>query len=281
MLANTAFQYSIDPRQIQPGSHAELHLSVPLNRGESESLVEIRDELLFEVKDLRILEKTSERTSCCLDLKYVMTGYHDQIFSLPPIEIKTLGNSFSTESVSLTVQSSRGPEDNELRESFSNISKPIPFLKWLRYLAMALGLSALLGYAYKKWKGLPKRIRKSAPPQIPVLVEDPHHWIKKQLAILKAKIEKDPTNEWLVDEWSMIIKEFIFRTKSLPTKSWTTIEIKKALSIDPFVAQLLPSLEKSDRCKFDPRLKPLNKLTELMYSLISETEKNLSLCGNS
>lgn len=278
--AENSFDYSVAPRTIQPGSHAELRIRVPLNPSDSESSIEVKDELLFKLEDIYILEKTSERTDCCLNLKYIITGYKDHNSSLPPIEIKAPGNTFSTESVPLSVQSSRSLEDNELREVFDTIAKPIPYFKWLRVL---FGLALLAGaftYIFKKWKTRKKTVKRPVKTTLPILVEDPNEWIRKQLVLLKTKLKNEPNNQWLVDDWSDILRGYLFRKKSLPAQSWTTTEIKKTLLNDPFVAPLVPCLEQSDLIKFSPNSDSDQKISELVHYFITETESRLALCGN-
>jgi hypothetical protein len=257
-----------------------LRIRVPLNPDETESSVDIGDSQLFELKDISVLEKASERTACCLELRYELTGYQDLSTHLPPIEFKTAGNSFSTELLDLKVQSLRAQEDNELREIFPTLPLPWPYLKWLKRLTIIFLMSGLGLYLFQKWKNRPKRRKSVLKPITTLPKEDPHLWLKQQLSQLKAKLKEDPSNEIWVDEWSQIIRGFLFRSNCVPATSWTTREIRKCLAGNPFVSGILAYLENSDQFKFSPASVDENHVFKLVSQFINETEKSLTLCGN-
>ncbi len=280
LQADENFQFSLTPETISPGSHAVLKLSVPLNKSETDASVEIHDNILFESPDVFILEKTSERTECCLEIKYELTGYKDISVVLPAFEIKTPGNSFSTERLPLTIQSTRTLEDNELRETFPVLPIPLPYWKWAKRFILWTLFSIVALALLKKVKKLTRTSRRPAQKPRFIPTEDPDIWLKKKLEYLKKKTQEQPQNEFLVDEWSQIIREFVFRKRALPALCWTTKELKKALSEDSLLKSLIPNFEKSDQYKFSLNSKRSESSLNLVTQFITETETHFRLCGN-
>ncbi len=279
LFGSEVFNYSLLPSTIQPGNHAVLRITIPLEKEEDETSVTVNDSLLFESKELHILEKSLERTACCLEIKYELTGYKSNEYVLPPLELKTRGNSFSTETKTLIVQSHRSPEDNELRESFTLLHPPIPYYKWLKRILMALFLISSLLFIFKKLKSRPKA-RKARPIIVPPMPkEEPLVWLKKQIQLLKLKLKEDPTNPLLVDDWSQMIRGYVERLDSVPALCWTTRELKKCLTHKPQLNKMIPCLETSDNFKFQPEVKSKKPSSSLVEHFIKETETHLILCG--
>jgi len=253
---------------------------VPLDNEETETSVFVNDSLLFENKSIQLLEKTSERTPCCLEIKYELTSYKIETLTLPPLEIKTKSNSFSTEAKNLVIEGKRPLDDNEIRESFSDLTPPLPLTRWAKKCLALLGLSLLFYLAFKKIKSLkPRRSRNQKP--LPVQPkEHPNDWLKNQLNLLKKKLTQDPSNPLLVDEWSRIIREYVERSVCVPAMCWTTREIKKSLETQTPVLKLIPCLEDSDHFKFQPYFKGERAVFSLVTHFIKETEAHLIICGN-
>lgn len=196
LFASEPFTYSLTPSTIQPGNHAVLRLSVPIEPQENEGSITVNDALLFESPELIVLEKTSERTDCCLTISYDLTGYKSKSYLLPPIEIKTHGNSFSTETKTLAIASLRPEEDNEIRESFGALTPPFPFRKWGKIVGLLLILTFLLVTLPKKLKLLYRKRPLYQTKKVPTIpTEDPLLWLKKQIHQLKLKHKQDPFNE--------------------------------------------------------------------------------------
>lgn len=280
LLGKEPFTYSISPQQIQPGNHAVLRVSVPLEKEETEASVQVNDRLLFEQSSLHVLEKSSQRNSCCLELKYEITGYNTEKIKLPPIEIKTESNSFSTEASFLEVLTLREPQDNELRESFSTLTVPFPWLKWARYFLSLLVVGAV-AYSLIRWfKRISPRKRLQHRPAPPPPKEDPLKWLRRQIEELKRKLRDDPTNPQLIDDWSHMIKGFCEKSELGPARCWTTSEMQKAIKTDSEIHKLIPCLQESDWFKFQPVKNQKIAISDLITKFISETESHLFLCGN-
>lgn len=282
LFASEQFTYSLTPSTIQPGNHAVLSLSVPIEPQENEGSVTVNDTLLFENRELLVLEKTSERTDCCLTIRYDLTGYKSNSYLLPPIEIKTHGNSFSTETKTLAIASLRPDEDNEIRESFGALNPPFALKKWVKIVGLILILTFLLFTLPQKIKLLYRKrppYRTQKVPTIPT--EDPLLWLKKQIHQLKLKHKQDPSNDLLIDEWSGIIRGYVGRVSSVPALTWTTAELKIFFSTSGRFLKMIPSLESSDQFKFQTQLRTEDSITLLIIKYIQETEEHLLLCGNS
>lgn len=279
LLGSEPFTFSLEPSTIQPGHHAVLKLRVPLNPNEDESTTTVNDSYLFNSQDLYVLEKSSERTECCLEIKYDLTGYKNQTYSLSPIEIKTRSNSFSTEKTVFTVQALRGQEDNELREVFDTLPLPLPYKQWIKRILLAIAAWGLARYLLLKYRRRSKKPRTQSITVASPPPEDPMIWLKNQLRILKIKLEEDPTNEFLVDEWGRIIRGYVGRLNSSPALAWTTLELKKLISEQSPVHRLIPCLQTSDQFRFQNPSKDQKSIPTLITHFISETENHLILCG--
>ncbi|MFM8314071.1 MAG: hypothetical protein ACKOA8_07270 [Deltaproteobacteria bacterium] len=279
LLGSEPFTFSLEPSTIQPGHHAVLKLRVPLDPSEDESTTTVNDSYLFNSPDLYVLEKSSERTDCCLELKYDLTGYKNQTYSLSPIEIKTRSNSFSTEKTFFTVQTLRGQDDNELREVFDTLPLPLRYKKWIERILLALAAWGLVRYFILKYRKRPKKHRTQAVTHPSPPPEDPRVWLKNQLRILKSKLEEDPTNEFLIDEWGRIIRGYVGRLNSSPALAWTTLELKKLISEQSPILKLIPCFESSDRFRFQNPVKDQNSIPSLVNHFITETENHIILCG--
>ena len=281
LFASEQFTYSLTPSTIQPGNHAVLRLSVPIEPQENEGSITVNDALLFESPELIVLEKTSERTDCCLTISYDLTGYKSKSYLLPPIEIKTHGNSFSTETKTLAIASLRPEEDNEIRESFGALTPPFAFRKWGKIVGLILILTFLLVTLPKKLKLLYKKRPLYQTKKVPTIpTEDPLLWLKKQIHQLKLKHKQDPFNDLLIDEWSRIIRGYVGRVSAVPALTWTTRELKIGVSTSVPILKMIPSLESSDQFKFQTEIRTEDSVTLLIGKYIQETEKHLLLCGN-
>ncbi|NQW46009.1 MAG: hypothetical protein HQ462_11470 [Deltaproteobacteria bacterium] len=281
LFASEPFTYSLTPSTIQPGNHAVLRLSVPIEPQENEGSITVNDALLFESPELIVLEKTSERTDCCLTISYDLTGYKSKSYLLPPIEIKTHGNSFSTETKTLAIASLRPEEDNEIRESFGALTPPFPFRKWGKIVGLLLILTFLLVTLPKKLKLLYRKRPLYQTKKVPTIpTEDPLLWLKKQIHQLKLKHKQDPFNDLLIDEWSRIIRGYVGRVSAVPALTWTTRELKIGVSTSVPILKMIPSLESSDQFKFQTEMRTEDSVTLLIGKYIQETEKHLLLCGN-
>ncbi len=281
LFASEQFTYSLTPSTIQPGNHAVLTLSVPIEPQENEGSITVNDALLFESPELIVLEKTSERTDCCLTISYDLTGYKSKSYLLPPIEIKTHGNSFSTETKTLAIASLRSEEDNEIRESFGALTPPFAFRKWGKIVGLILILTFLLVTLPKKLKLLYRKRPLYQTKKVPTIpTEDPLLWLKKQIHQLKLKHKQDPFNDLLIDEWSRIIRGYVGRVSAVPALTWTTRELKIFFSTSVPILKMIPSLESSDQFKFQTEIRTEDSVTLLIGKYIQETEKHLLLCGN-
>ncbi len=281
LFASEQFTYSLTPSTIQPGNHAVLRLSVPIEPQENEGSITVNDALLFESPELIVLEKTSERTDCCLTISYDLTGYKSKSYLLPPIEIKTHGNSFSTETKTLAIASLRPEEDNEIRESFGALTPPFAFRKWGKIVGLILILTFLLVTLPKKLKLLYRKRPLYQTKKVPTIpTEDPLLWLKKQIHQLKLKHKQDPFNDLLIDEWSRIIRGYVGRVSAVPALTWTTRELKIGVSTSVPILKMIPSLESSDQFKFQTEIRTEDSVTLLIGKYIQETEKHLLLCGN-
>ncbi len=281
LFASEPFTYSLTPSTIQPGNHAVLRLSVPIEPQENEGSITVNDALLFESPELIVLEKTSERTDCCLTISYDLTGYKSKSYLLPPIEIKTHGNSFSTETKTLAIASLRPEEDNEIRESYGALTPPFPFRKWGKIVGLLLILTFLLVTLPKKLKLLYRKRPLYQTKKVPTIpTEDPLLWLKKQIHQLKLKHKQDPFNDLLIDEWSRIIRGYVGRVSAVPALTWTTRELKIGVSTSVPILKMIPSLESSDQFKFQTEMRTEDSVTLLIGKYIQETEKHLLLCGN-
>ena len=252
LAAHADFTYSLEPSAIQPGQRATLVLRLPesdlLAGSTSEDVFpEAQDDALIKSNQWELLEQDYRKERGEYVWKYSLTAYATGEFSIPPIAVTLGPQSFSTERKTLTVLSDRTADDQELRPDAGPVSVPIDWSFWGGILLA--GAAAVLAYRNRHRIPLPKLPeRKRA--EAPAPIEKPADWLRKQLLILRAKIDAQPTDPYAPDSWSEILREFARRKMHVPVPAWTTREMFARLKDDPKFIELAALFEQCDAFKF-------------------------------
>lgn len=282
---NTQFSYQLNPSIIQPGEHTVLELRVPLEPQEDENSVQIFDELLMQNKSITLIQKSVEMSKSTLKIKYELTGYKDSETTIPPISIKKIDNTYSSEGQKLKIKALRAEDDTELRPGFKEVTPPLPLWKWTKTILFFFAL-ALIGYlVYRKLKTLrPKHFKLRIPmPKARVTPFDYNAWLKAQLQELKSKIERDGAQIHFVDHWTDLVRKYYSHTSPLPTRSFTTRELKSYSQSIPAINELIPYFENCDSLKFNGQGNNQSNanatLRDFLLSCITATERGILKCA--
>jgi hypothetical protein len=253
-VASADFSFSLEPPTIAPGQRATLTLRLPesdLIRPEKmldEDIVpEAQDEWLVKTNGLELLDQDYRKEKGTFIWRYEFTSYAVGTISIPPISVSLGPQSFSTERATLTVVTDRPDGDNELRPDAGELSPPVNKFFWF---CVAL-LLALAGAAYFWRRKLKLPVRRRALIAPPVVVEEnPVDWLRKQLLILRAKIDTAPEDPHCADAWTAVLREFAARKMHLPVLAWTTREMSLRLRSDAQFTALNELMQRCDRYKF-------------------------------
>lgn len=250
-----ALSYRLSSPKVQAGEHAilEVRLPVPPEQVNSEELEppQVNDDLLTQAQGFQVLERDFRRDGNEWVWRYEITAYQPGKVTIPPIEIRSPGANFSTESVPLEIVTSRGEEDGNLRPEFGPIRRPFPWgslVKWAFLLAL---LNAAVYFAKKHAHRLKlKRRPKPAPVAPPPTREDDLLWLRRQFARLKLELESVKDKGRIIDETTHVLREFYARRTNLPVEAWTTSEFRTKFGKDETAAKISPLFEVCDRYKF-------------------------------
>lgn len=253
--ASADFSFSLEPPTIQPGQRATLTLRLPETdlikpeKALDEDIVpEAQDEWLLKTDGLELLEQDYRKEKGQFVWRYDFTSYAVGTISIPPISVSLGPQSFSSERATLTVVTDRPEGDGELRPNAGELSPPLNKLFWF---AIVL-LTALAGAAYF-WRHRlfkPRNRPRPAQPTVTVVEENPVEWLRKQLLILRAKIDTSPEDAHSADAWTAVLREFAARKMHLPVLAWTTREMALRLRKDAQFAALAALMQRCDRYKF-------------------------------
>jgi hypothetical protein len=206
---------------------------------------EAQDEWLVKAEGLELLDQDYRKENGEYVWRYQFTAYETGPVSIPPIAVTLGPQSFSSERLELNVLSDRAPEDEQLRPDAGPLRPPIDWLFWTGLLLLA-GLALAARWYLRKHPLKTKRPRPVAPP---APVENPKDWLRKQLLVLRARIDAHPGDSHMPDAWASILREFARRKMSLPIPAWTTREMRARLSTEDF-ARLCELMQDCDRFKF-------------------------------
>ncbi len=248
-----AFQFSLDPKEIQPGQRTVLTLRLPEAdlihpEGASEELLpEAQDELLLKNDKIELLDQEYRKENGEFVWRYQFTSYDLGELTIPPLLVTLGPQTFSTERMTLTVQTQRAPEDGELRPDAGAVRPPLDWGFWIPLLAL-LAAAAVAYFTRKYW--LPK-VEKAAAPKAPVAPEeDPLVWLRRHLLRLRARLDTTPNDATAPDAWSSVLREFGERQSHLPVMAWTTRELRERLGSDAKWFQIARIMQECDRFKF-------------------------------
>lgn len=231
--APTGLVFQLDPQKITPGQRARLTVALPLasvglaDVDEETQLPTLRDDLLLETDDIQVLERDFRRERDNLIWTFDVTAHKDGKYNLPPLEVRSGGQTFSTEAVPLTVKSNRPPGDEALRPDFESVRKPWNWLRLLLILAVAL----VAGFAWKKsthqrrlasrlfaraWHRLRRWLEAPAPESV----------LRWELAGCRSALAAGHPPEAVLDRATRAVREYLAHRRENAANAWTTDELR-------------------------------------------------------
>ena len=277
-----ALKYEIAPKSIHPGQRAtvKLRLSASLFH-EDDDLPLINDKWLVENAKFQVLEQRLEKEGDDWVWRYDITAYKGGKITIPPVEIKVEGETYSSEAEDISITPLREEKDFEPRPEYGVLTPPIAWTRTLLLLSVLVGvcLVTLTGFFIRKHARRYLARRKKGPIPEPEyqIQEDPREWLKLALERLKAAIKENQTSPALshVDHFSHILRDFYMRRHGLPVRSYTFQEIETKLSCDDTVSSLKNIFLDCDTFKFDPQ----SQIVENPFTLSAiEKSEQVILC---
>ncbi|MBY0369761.1 BatD family protein [bacterium] len=271
-------EFSVEPAVVVPGERARLVVRLPESDlqfpvGASEEHVpEAQDETLTQIQDLQLLDQDYRKVKSEFVWTYALTSYVPGIYTLPPIAIRFGPQSFSTQRLTLTVKDPRPPGDQTLRPNADDLSPP-----WSKAPLFWLFLAAVLGglaYVFRD-RLRPKPRPVEAPAPAPEPEEDPLDWLRKQLLILRARLDTSPQDPQAPDWWTAVVKEYAARVKRQPVRAWTTGEFAQRLEHDAKLSAIETLLRACDAVKFGHPNQTPAQTVKVILDWITETERLL------
>jgi hypothetical protein len=247
------FRFSLEPSLIQPGERATLTLRLPEKdlvwpegtKGE-DLFPEANDEWLIQTENLELLNQDYRKENGEYVWRYQFTSYSEGEIKIAPISVKMGPQSFSTEQRTLQVVSTR--KDAELRPNAGPLSPPVDWLFNFLLFTLAAALCGAFWWFRKRWHS--KKPALPASPSVAPLEDLPREWLRKQLLVLKARMEAAPHEPFWPDVWSSVLRDFATRETRHPALAWTTSEIARHLGSDARYAELGRLFQECDLAKF-------------------------------
>lgn len=249
LLAVPSFSFHLDKKNIQLGESVFFQIEVPKSQTHTKPLV--LDDSLQQQKEIKLLERNLRETPESWIVTYELTTHDLSPLRVPPIQIKSGADLFSTESQTVSVDTSRAEDDMEIRAEFSELKPPFPWR--LLYLALIAFFSLVASLWFLSWvvRKIPWRRINDLQNFIPRFHFPRHRkWLRTRLAEIEEKIKGGSVNASLVDEVEQALRYFLFQKTSLPIRSWTSREIKCSSSHRLFSAPTLRILSDAEAFKY-------------------------------
>lgn len=280
LIADEGLEYTIDPPTIEPGTHALLTVRLPKTGRIQKLLAEksleafIQDDFLMKKKEIQVLNKGFHDEKEAFVWTYEFTAYKVGKLNLPPVEVQFGPFSFSTESKSIEISTSRQKGDEELRSAFGAVRPPFPWRIWIKWILIAIlggGASAALFAFFPKRKS--KLVSLAPQPIIAPVEEEPLTWLKRRLEELRGQLQGAEERPEFVDELTGIVRQYFERSTSNPARSWTTQEFQARFNQDEKAVALGKIFERCDQFKF--QLNSKSGAKELAVNCLKDTEQIL------
>ncbi len=273
VLAST-LRFALEPNQLLTGQRTTLVLRIPVE-GLPDLTVNppvVHDELLTKAESLRIADQDYTREGNELVWTYHLVPTKLGTVTVPPIEIQIGTQSFSSESVTLTIASTRKDGDEELRPDFGPESFPMRWGPWIKLVLLLLLLVGGGLASYRWWLHRMVKIPK-AEPKLMAPEESPLEWFQKRILEIRRALENSQNGEVTIDELTSAIRQFFEKASRNPVETWTTTEFRTRFSRDELAQQITLVLNRCDAWKFG-RESDI-EVKDMAYYCLSETEKIL------
>jgi hypothetical protein len=229
-----AFQFTIEPKTIQPGERATLTIRLSEDEiqwngfSEKEVFPSAEDDVYLSKSKLLLLERQYRKIGKEFIWNYAFTSYKLGEWTLAPIQIHYGPYHFSTEAVALKVQTSRLPDDGEARPNPEPLS--VSHTLWI-YLLLILG--AFAGVVWVLWRykeRISSYLSRKAVHSKPAPHESPEDWARRRFQQLRFRLQENNEPGKSIDELTDIIKRYFYLKMALPATSWTSVEWQIKLS---------------------------------------------------
>lgn len=267
------FSFRLTPEKIQAGESAVLELR--LSPAITDHEVVVYDELLRNMKTLKVLDYTSSLEENTWVWTYRLTSYQPGTISLPPVEVIQGPTSYSTEIVSFTTTTQREEGDSEIRPAFGTLRLPILWLPYVwKVLLLLFGLGAF--YSIYLWLGKRRRPRPILlPPPMEMAPEDPLVWLNRELEKIKEEVARGRLPEKNLDRFTFVLRSYCSRTSQMPVTSWTTRECEYLLGDSSQASTLLEIFRHCDHYKFQKTSR--ETLSSWLLQAISQSQQVLNV----
>ncbi|NBX93692.1 MAG: hypothetical protein EB078_04275 [Proteobacteria bacterium] len=251
ILCNIAlpFTYELDKPTIKIGETTTLTVRLPLAK--DGSVPQLFEDLVVDHPDLKLLERNYHVDSNTHIWTYEFTAYQPGTFTIPPLQIKSSSDTFSTVAKTVSVISTRSENDMEIRAEFPRLVSPLPWRKLLTGLYWVLGLLAtawIIQWSFKQIQWA--RLRQlSLSFTLPNLTSD-RQWLRKEIQRFRKQLLEGRNQAELIDEITYTLKVFFERKTHQPSPSLTTQELKKRINPRYHTSEIHASLLKTDAVKF-------------------------------
>lgn len=272
--------YRLSATKVQAGEHAvvEVRLPIPTSKLNLEEIPtpEVNDDLVTQSKTFQVIERDFKRENTDWVWRYEITAYQPGMITIPPIEIRSEGANYSTESMPLEIATSRGENDDALRPEFGPIKKPLPWALLIRWAFLIAIMNAAFYFLKKHFPRIVKKPKLwSTTPTSITYKEDDKEWLKRELARLRTELEVAPDKGIVIDKITKVIREYYARRSQLPVESWTTQELKLRFPNETSLETISTLFEKCDHFKFGGRFGDAYRLAK---NTLEESERTLLAC---
>ncbi len=251
---------SLDEKDLSPTHNSE------------EIFPEAQDQWLIQTRQLELLDQDYRKEKNRYVWRYQFTAYNPGVIQIPPVSVSLGPQSFSTEAATLTVVTDRADNDGELRPDAGPLSRPWSKWFWI-FLIGAPALAALLYRYQNRFRFIKSEPKEPNLPKAPS--ESPAEWLRKQLLILRARVETGPATFSPALAWSALLREYLDKQTGHPAMAWTSSQLAERLYPDPKSVRIAEMMRECDKAKFQsPQQRPeSSEEVQLTLRWIAESER--------
>ncbi len=244
---------------IEPGERALVTLTYPKPAVSALASEPILDSRLIDESRLTVLSTEAFEDEGSYRWQWEVTSYLPETFYFPALMITDGGRTYSTERQAISVQNTRGENDDELRPSFGSLKIPFDWERLFKLLALLAVVSFAIGH-------LTRRLLKTKPREQPEPAVSPEAWFRAEILRLLSVTPGPQLNDYLEAVHGYFEKLRLTGSSCLTTRELTTERVGKIQY--PPVSLLLPILERCDTFRYDA---PKENERDLVSQCLSKT----------
>jgi hypothetical protein len=247
--------FELRPEQVEPGERARLSVALPLSAigladvDEETELPALNDDLLLEAHDLQVLDRDFRRERDQLVWTFDVVAHKDGKYNLPPLEVRFGAQSFSTETVLLTVKSSRAPGDEALRPDYGAVGIPWRWKLWALGL-VALAVTVFLWRKFAHRRRLLARLLRSYGTRFRRSWSEPspENVLRRELKLCRDALAGGGAPAAILDRATHAVRWYLTRRQARPANAWTTEELDRYEALAS--RELADAFVRGDRARF-------------------------------